>query len=216
LPDVLQTPVGPEPRPPRPLAPSSLGEDDAPDPPAPPGPHAMLAARRGTLLHRLIERLPEIAPDARREAGLAWLARAGDEFDAAEREGMIESALGVLSHPGWAHVFGPDSLAEVPLAAVVGGRVLNGTVDRLVITENAIHIVDFKTARRPPRSLAEVPAPYIRQMAAYAAALEVIHPGLPVEAALLYTHTPVLFVLPNDLIEEQKLRLAQVQESYSG
>ena len=77
-------------------------------------------------------------------------------------------------------------------------------------------LVDFKTARRPPASIVAVPMAYIRQMAAYVAALEAIHPGLSVEAALLYTHTPELFVLPDDLIAAQKLRLAGVQESFVG
>lgn len=215
LPDVLLTTIGPEPRPPRPLAPSSLGEDDAPDPPAPAGPHAMLAARRGTLMHRLIERLPELPAEERQAAGLAWLARSAGDFDPAERLAMVQSAMAVLAHPGWADVFGEDSLAEVPLAAVVGGRVVSGTVDRLVFGQTAIRIVDFKTARRPPVSLADIPAAYVRQMAAYVAALEAIHPGVPVEAALLYTHMPELFVLPAEMIEAQKLRLSGVQESLS-
>lgn len=176
----------------------------------------MLAARRGTLLHRLIERLPELAAEDRRAAGLAWLAQTDDEFDASDQVAMVDSALAVLSHPDWADVFGPDSLAEVPLAAVVGGRVVSGTVDRLVIGKDRIRIVDFKTARRPPASIAAVPMAYIRQMAAYVAALEAIHPGLPVEAGLLYTHTPELFVLPDDLIAAQKLRIAGVQESFAG
>lgn len=215
LPDVLLTTIGPEPRPPRPLAPSSLGEDDAPDPPAPAGPHAMLAARRGTLMHRLIERLPELPAEERQAAGLAWLARSAGDFDPAERLTVVQSAMAVLAHPGWADVFGEDSLAEVPLAAVVGGRVVSGTVDRLVFGQTAIRIVDFKTARRPPVSVADIPAAYVRQMAAYVAALEAIHPGVPVEAALLYTHMPELFVLPADMIEAQKLRLSGVQESLS-
>ena len=180
LPEVLLTSVGPEPRPPRPLAPSSLGEDEAPDPPAPAGPHAMLAARRGTLMHRLIERLPELPVEAREAAGLVWLARTAEDFGLADHMEMVRSAQAVLAHADWAEVFGPDSLAEVPLAAVVGGRVISGTVDRLVIGESAVRIVDFKTARRPPASLSEIPGAYVRQMAAYVAALEAIHPGVPV------------------------------------
>ena len=216
LPDILLTPIGAEPRPPRPLAPSSLGEENASDPPAPSGAGAMSAARRGTLLHRLIERLPDVAIEARMAAGQSWLARAGDDFGADEREAMVLSAMAVLEHPDWADVFGPESLAEVPLAAVVGGRVVSGTVDRLVITRDRIRIIDFKTARRPPLAFAEIPAAYIRQMAAYAAALEAIHPGVPVEAALLYTHTPQLFVVPPDLIETHKLRLTGEQETFSA
>lgn len=216
LPQVLLTPVGAEPRPPRPLAPSSLGEDEASEPPTHPGPGAMIAARRGTLLHRLIERLPEVSPASREASGMAWLARAGSDFDEAERSAMVRSALAVLNHPEWSDVFGPDSLAEVPLAAVVAGRVVSGTVDRLVIGRERVRIVDFKTARRPPASFTEVPAAYVRQMAAYVAALEAIHPGVPVEAALLYTHTPQLFVVPQEVIAAQKLRLAGQQESFSA
>jgi ATP-dependent helicase/nuclease subunit A len=175
----------------------------------------MLAARRGTLLHRLIERLPEMPGAGRESAARMWLARVAPEFSERDHDEMVLSALAVLDHPDWADVFGQDSLAEVPLAAVVGGRVVSGTVDRLVIGEDRVRIVDFKTARRPPESFAQIPAAYVRQMAAYVAALEAIHPGAAVEAALLYTHTPQLFVVPQEVIAAQKLRLGGEQESFS-
>jgi ATP-dependent helicase/nuclease subunit A len=76
LPPWLTTPIGPEPRPPRPLAPSALGEDEAPDPPTRPGPGAW-AARRGTLIHKLIERMPAVAAvtSARPLRSLGWRGR---------------------------------------------------------------------------------------------------------------------------------------------
>ncbi len=204
LPPWLTTPIGPEPRPPRPLAPSALGEDEAPDPPTRPGPGALLAARRGTLIHRLIERLPAMAAPERADAALAWLARQGAEFDAAAHADMLRAALAVLDHPDWQAVFGPGSLAEVPLAAVVEGRVVSGTIDRLLIAPDRVLIVDFKTARRPPASLADVPAAYLRQMAAYAAALATIHPDRVVEAALLYTHAPQLIAIPTEVLARHR------------
>lgn len=217
LPDVLTAPVGPEPRPPRPLAPSSLGEDEAPDPPVRPGPGAALAAQRGTLLHKLFERLPQTGSDAdRRAAALAWLQRNAPAMSGTDHDEIVATTLGVLADPQWADVFGPGSLAEVPLAALVEGRMIVGTIDRLVLGQDAIRIVDFKTARRPPTSLAEIPPAYVRQMAAYVQALAVIYPGRRVEAALLYTQTPELFVLPPDLLAVQKLGLGGAQESFSG
>ena len=216
LPEVLTVPIGPEPRPPRPLAPSSLGEDEAPDPPVRPGPGALLAARRGTLVHKLIERLPEVAPESRRAAGLAWLGKAGQGFEPGDHEAMVDAALAVLDNPDWQEAFGPGSLAEVPIAALVGTRIVSGTIDRLLITQNRVRIIDFKTGRRPPRTLEEIPAAYLRQMAAYVAALRVIHPGRAVEAALLYTHAPQLFALPDALLAAQKLELAAPEESFSG
>jgi ATP-dependent helicase/nuclease subunit A len=205
LPDWLTQPIGPEPRPPRPLAPSSLGEEEAPDPPPRPGPGMMAAARRGTLVHKLIERLPELAPAERRDAALAWLARIAADLDAAVRHDLAGSAVRVLAQPGWEDVFGPDSLAEVPIAALVGGRIVTGAIDRLVIGRDIIRIVDFKTARRPPETLELIPVAYLRQMAAYVQALGVIHPGARIEAALLYTETPVLFALPDELLARYKL-----------
>ncbi|WP_144094413.1 double-strand break repair helicase AddA [Croceicoccus sediminis] len=200
--------AGDEPRPPRPLAPSSLGEHEAPDPPRPPG-TGIDAARRGVLIHRLLERLPELAPDARGAAAKKWLSRQGKDLSEEVRQEMVGAALTALSDPRFADVFGPDALAEVPVAAVVGGQVVAGTIDRLCLPDGdaPIRIVDFKTARRPPDTLSDVPAAYIRQMAAYACALETIHPGRRIEAALLYTHAPRLFLLPNSLLDPEKARL---------
>ncbi|MEI6642874.1 MAG: double-strand break repair helicase AddA [Novosphingobium sp.] len=216
LPDWLSAPLPAEPRPPRPLAPSGLGEtDDTPDPPSRPGPAARLAARRGSLLHKLIERLPELAPGERGAAAASWLARMAADMPEDERDAMAEAALRVLADPAWAEVFGPGSLAEVPIAAVVGERVISGTLDRLLLDEARVRVVDFKTDRRPPRSVDAVPLASLRQMAAYVAALEAIYPGRRVEAALLYTHTPQLIVIPKAVIESHKPTLQAAQESFA-
>ncbi|WP_421846899.1 double-strand break repair helicase AddA [Novosphingobium sp.] len=214
-PDWLAAPLPAEPRPPRPLAPSGLGEaGEASDPPSPPGPAARLAARRGTLLHKLIERLPELAPDARAEAAGKWLARMATDFDDEVREAMTAAALRVLAEPAWAEVFGPGSLAEVPIAAVVGERVVSGTLDRLLLQQDRVRVVDFKTDRRPPTQIDEVPLASLRQMAAYVAALETIYPGRRIEAALLYTHSPQLIVIPPEVIAAHKPLLQAAQESF--
>src|SRR5690606_9481916 len=183
------TPIGPEPRPPRPLAPSAAGEDLAPDPPLAPG---MLreAAQRGVLVHRLLERLPELAESERGAAAEKWLARNAADLHEEARTEIAASALTVLAAPEWAEIFSPRALAEVPLMAVVDGRVVAGTADRVLVEKERVLVVDYKTARRPPASLEEVPTATLRQMAAYAAALGAIYPGRRIEAALLYTAAP--------------------------
>lgn len=206
LPDWLQRQSPAEPRPARPLAPSALGEDLSPDPPFPPGNHP-LAARRGTIMHRLLERLPELAPDDRLAAAERWLSRNAADLSADDRALLARDAVTVLSNPDWEALFSPAGLAEVPIAALVGTRVVAGTIDRLLIEPNAIRIVDFKTARRPPADVDEVPAAILRQMAAYVAALEATHPGRAIEAALLYTAIPRLIVLPSETLEAHKRAL---------
>ncbi|MGN7999844.1 double-strand break repair helicase AddA [Sphingomonas sp. 22176] len=203
LPDWLHTRAPEEARPPRPLAPSSLGDDRVSDPP--PGPALRAAAERGRLLHALFERLPGVAPDARRSAADRWLAGAGGLADTAERTALIDAALAVTEDPRFAELFGPDALGEAPIAAVVAdGVVVSGTVDRLVVTPERVRVVDFKTGRRAPALLADVPPYHLRQMAAYVAALRVIFPEREVEAALLYSAGPVLYALPEALLAEHK------------
>ena len=210
LPPWIERAVAAEPRPPRPLAPSGLGEDNAADPPWPPG-AGLAAARRGVLLHRLLERLPEVAAATRKTAALAWLARAGGEFDALARAEMAAAAVAVLDNKAWAELFSDRALAEVPIAATVGEQVIAGTIDRLLIGPERILLVDFKSARRPPASLDAVPVAILRQMAAYAAALEVTYPGRAVQAALLYTQVPMLLEVPAALLAAHKPALAGAQ-----
>ena len=215
LPDWLLRPVGPEPRPPRPLAPSDAGVDRSADPPLA-AEAAALAARRGTLIHKLLERLPELDPGARAGAGEAWLAGQASDLDADVRAEMLASAMGVLDDPQFADVFSSQALAEVPLAANVDGVVVAGTADRLLVTGDKVTVIDFKTTRRPPGDIAAIPVASVRQMAAYAAALEAIYPGRTVRAAILYTQTPVLFELPPETLAPHKGRLDETQQSFGS
>ncbi|MFN3863391.1 MAG: double-strand break repair helicase AddA [Erythrobacter sp.] len=212
LPRWMTTPVGPEPRPPRPLAPSAAGEEAGAEPPLP-REAAREAARRGSLIHKLLERLPDVPADARAEAARRWLERQAGDWPAAARDEMLAAAMGVLDHPGFAAIFSGAALAEVPLAAIVDGVVVAGTADRLLIEETRITVVDFKTTRRPPASAAEVPLATLRQMAAYVAALEAIYPGREVRAGVLYTHAPVLFELDPQVLSEQKHALQSPQQT---
>jgi ATP-dependent helicase/nuclease subunit A len=201
IPDWLHRPAPAEERPPRPLAPSSLGADDVADPP--PGPGQRAAADRGKWLHQLFERLPGLPPEERRALALGWLERSAGVEDADLRERLADDACGLIADPRFAALFGPGALAEAPIAAVVaGGTVVSGTVDRLLVGEERILVADFKTGRSPPAGVEDIPAAHLRQMAAYRAALRVVFPGRPVEAALLYTAAPILFALSDTLLDQ--------------
>jgi ATP-dependent helicase/nuclease subunit A len=200
LPAWLHRPAPAEERPPRPLVPSSLGEDDVADPP--PGPAQRAAAERGKWLHALFERLPGAPAAERRALALGWLERSAGVQDAPLRERLADAACAVIADPRFAALFAPDALAEAPIAAVVaGGTVVSGTVDRLLVADDRILVADFKTGRSPPASVKAIPPAHLRQMAAYRAALRIIFPDRPVEAALLYTAAPILHPLPDELLD---------------
>jgi ATP-dependent helicase/nuclease subunit A len=215
LPVWTTRPIGPEPRPPRPLAPSAAGEEQGADPPLPPGVLAV-AARRGVLIHRLLERLPDIAPALREEQAAVWLARNATDLAGSEHAEILERVLAVLAAPDWAELFSPAALAEVPLAATVGGQVIAGTADRLLIVRVGLFVGFLTPGGRPRAGLAVGRRGTFWLLGAFAAALGAIYPGRRVEAALLYTQTPLLIALPPELLEAHKPGLVASQESLGG
>ena len=199
LPEWLNRPAPVESRPPRPLAPSAIGEDDVANPP--PGPELRAAAERGRLLHQLFERLPDMPPDERSDRADAWLRQSAGVEDGHLRRSLVEDACRIIADPAFSDLFTPEALAEAPIAAVTpDGSVITGTVDRLLVSERTVRLVDFKTGRAVPASPADIPLSHLRQMAAYQAALEVIFPDRMIEAALLYTAGPVLHPLHRQLL----------------
>jgi len=212
LPAWAHEPAPLEARPPRPLSPSALGDDAVSDPP--PTPAMRVAAERGRLIHALFERLPAVAASDRVAAADRWLAKAGGVDDAAARGDIVRSVVTVLDDPRFAELFGADTLAEAPIAATLpNGIVVSGTVDRLLIEADRIRVVDFKTGRRAPGGLDDVPDYHLKQMAAYAEALGVIFPGRIVEAALLYTAGPRLIVLSDATLAANKPHYRPAEQS---
>jgi ATP-dependent helicase/nuclease subunit A len=182
-----------EPRPPRPLAPSQVAEDRETAPP--PSAASRMAARRGTLIHQLLERLADVPVADRRVRALDWLEHSAGLTEEAQRDEIADQVCAVLSDLRFVALFGPGSLGEAPLAATLpDGRVIAGTADRLLIEENRVSVLDFKTGR-VPGSAAAIPAAHLAQMKAYSEALQIIFPERDIRAALLYTAGPQLFEL---------------------
>ena len=193
VPHWARSPAPPEARPPRPLAPSAMVEDRESS--GAPSAAMRAATERGTMIHALLERLPPLDPAHREDAALRWLERSAGLGDAASRREITTLVCELLANPRFAPLFGPNSLAEAPIAATLAdGRVIAGTVDRLLIGDDRVIVVDYKTGRVPATD-SQIPASHREQMNAYAQALSVIFPDRTVSAALLYTGSGALFEL---------------------
>jgi ATP-dependent helicase/nuclease subunit A len=193
VPEWARTPAPPEARPPRPLAPSAIAEDNEAAPP--PSEAQRAAAERGTLIHQLLERLADVEMQERHATALRWLERSAGIGSSERRREIADTVCAVLSDSRFSAFFGDGSLAEAPLAATLSdGRVVAGTVDRLLVEPGRVSVIDFKTGRVPDSEIS-IPASHRAQMSAYSEALRVIFPDREVRAALLYTSGPRLFEL---------------------
>ena len=161
--------------------------------------------RRGNIIHKLLQILPDVPTGEREAIGQRYLSQAGLGLDEQEAVGILEEVTHVLNDPKFAAVFAPGSRAEVPLAAKldVDGRSMGitGQIDRLAVTDDAVMIVDYKTNRPAPTSLDKVDPTYIRQLAAYRSALTQLYPDRNIRAALLWTNTAQLMEVPGAMLE---------------
>ncbi|WP_374468070.1 double-strand break repair helicase AddA [Phenylobacterium sp.] len=192
-------------------SPSDLGEGvkaPAPSPLATAG--GLGRFRRGDLIHRLLQILPDLAPEARPDGARALLARERDLTDD-QRSEMTAAALSVLEDPRFADVFGPGSRAEVGIAgtaaALPSGLRISGRIDRLVVLPDRVLVVDFKTNRPSPQRIEDADPAYLRQMALYAAVLGEVFAGRRIEAALVWTDGPKLMPIAENLLAQSLAEL---------
>src|SRR3984957_14440773 len=148
LPEWLHPPATPGPIIDRRLRPSDSGTDEGKT--FRTGESLALRARallRGTLVHRLLQSLPDIAVARRSDAALGYLARNAGQWTAADREALAAEVLALIDEPRFAAVFASGSRAEVAIAGRLDrpGRptaLVSGQIDRLVVTPAEVLIVD--------------------------------------------------------------------------
>lgn len=159
----------------------------------------------GIAIHQLFEFLP-VLPEAERAAAMEkHLSKPAWGFSEADRKATAAQVTAILKDPEFGALFGPNSRAEVSLTGLFekGGRteMMSGQIDRLVVDDKTVTIIDFKNSRKVPKTVDDVQHKYIVQMAAYRLALSQIYPDKEIKCALLWTRAAKLMPLPNDKLD---------------
>ena len=126
---------------------------------------------------------------------LRYLERNAGSWSDQDRVALAAEVLALIGEPRFAALFGAGSRAEVSIVGRLERpglppALVSGQIDRLLVRPDEILIVDYKTNHAPPRSVAQAPAAYVRQLALYRAVLAKLYPERPVRVALLWTETP--------------------------
>jgi ATP-dependent helicase/nuclease subunit A len=156
----------------------------------------------GRLAHALLQLLPGVESVRRAEAARAYLEARGLALEAAVRADLAAQAVAVVEASELAPLFAPGSRGEVAVAGALKrpGRPdlpFAGRLDRLAVTDEAIHIVDFKLGAAPSHPSEA----HVAQLALYRAALQPLYPSLPVRAALVYLDGPAIRPLSESALD---------------
>jgi len=143
--------------------------------------------KRGTAIHKLLQYISTLAVNNRYQAAQIFLIHELPELSSIEIEKIITEVLKLCET--YQNIFQPNSMAEVPIIGEVEGKIISAKIDRLVIEDNKIIIVDYKTNRPAAKNLSEVPPLYIKQLQTYKMLLAKMYPKKEIETYILWTNT---------------------------
>ena len=166
------------------------GDDDSPDDADTATEMRTGRQRRGVAIHRMLERLtqgdarPVVMKQLRREFN-GWPAT--EEFDAWWRE-----ACGVVDNTTLREFFDPgfyqQARNEVPLLYRDGERDVYGVIDRLVIREGEIVVIDYKThTGAAPENIGQLARDFYEQMRCYGTGASHLWPRKKLRLLLIFT-----------------------------
>ena len=155
------------------------------------------ALARGTLAHQLLEHLAGLDDGERRERAAGLAERLAPELPDGMRADVCSVVLDVLERPEFAFMFSGDSRAEVRIAGELEGRLVEGQIDRLIVTDDEVIVIDFKTGA-PPSCWRDAPEGYRGQIADYAALVADVYPGRTIRGMLFYIEGPVLLEMERE------------------
>lgn len=151
--------------------------------------------RRGTIIHKLLQFLPDVVSADKVSVVRRFLAVNAPDLSSAEADRIEREVLNLLENPRFSKVFGSCSKAEVPIMGLAEGKIISGQLDRLVVDDDEVMIVDFKTNRPAAKTRDDIPAAYLAQLRAYKILTEKIYPGKAVHTAILWTDTADLMIV---------------------
>ena len=165
---------------------------------------------RGQIIHQLLQMAEQQPPADFQETAKQFLARAVFALPIRQQQEILQHINSLLGSPLWQSLRMAENLYEAPIQGFIpkksGERVhITGRIDRLAIFDKEIWIMDYKTHHALPRSIADVPAEYFRQMAIYRSLISQIYPPdiyppSQIRCFLLWTAKPLLMELENDLL----------------
>jgi ATP-dependent helicase/nuclease subunit A len=201
LPEYFSKEPPPEPILPKPLSPSQLGGNESNL--LSPSQDAQRILR-GTLIHKLLQYVPDIAPVNREAKIAAYLEMHSPDTEL--RSTILKEILSLLEHRIMQPFLTPGGICEAPISGIVKHQdgtpvVVSGQIDRLVVGDKDVWVLDYKTGRKVPKSIADIPDAYIVQMQLYRDLLRQIYPNKAVRSALLWTAGPSLFELDDRVMD---------------
>ncbi|TNF38476.1 MAG: DNA helicase UvrD, partial [Gammaproteobacteria bacterium] len=149
--------------------------------------------QRGIAIHRCLDLLTRSQPFSIDSIKQILAAELNLSKEDAVIASCIDEAHSIINKPEFTHLFNADSKAqylnEIAIHYQLNNRMVFGVIDRLILRQQDITIIDYKSHQHASAdNLQQLAAHYQEQMRLYAEGVRRAWPGRKIEAALLFTH----------------------------
>ena len=173
----------------KPLTPSKIEDEDDEIALSPISSNGANPYLRGSIMHKLLQYLPNVKNKDYSAVIKQYLNHNSSDISEKDKQYIEEKIISLLSNIYLKDIFSTHSKAEVPIMGEVDGKIISGQIDRLIIKEDKVLVIDYKTNRPAAKTLEDVPSSYIKQLGAYKILLQKIYPTKQIDCGILWTDT---------------------------
>jgi ATP-dependent helicase/nuclease subunit A len=155
--------------------------------------------KKGNIIHKLLE----FSSIIKKNSNTIWnfIKQYAADLDEDIQLKIYNQYITLLETKEYDLIFGPNSKAEASIAGIVANKfIISGKIDRLVILENQVMIIDYKSDLIVATCSEEVNPNYLKQMSLYHCLIKEIYPDKKITCWLIWTNNASLMELSQSLI----------------
>ena len=117
--------------------------------------------KKGKIVHTLLQFLPDLPPNKREKTAKKYLEQRVLSLDKKARDDLLRKTLEVINHPDLSFAFDQTAIAEAPIYGTVKNIGVTAQIDRLLVKEDRVIIIDYKSNVEIPQNPLRVPKMYL-------------------------------------------------------
>jgi len=154
----------------------------------------------GSILHKLLEIIPELNKKDQRNACINYLSKQSESISDKQVEQITNETMAIIEKPEFSHLFRKSSRTEIPISYSINNLKFTGRIDRIIFNDNQLSIIDYKTNSQPPKSINKIEHSYLLQMSVYYQAIRELYEEKKIKCYFLWTKKPSIMEIPENLL----------------
>lgn len=141
----------------------------------------------GSIIHKILEIFSNKTPD-KKELIEKYLENHHNYIKNEEKIKILRQTSNIFNNNKFNFLFEENSESEVPIMANLDGQIISGKIDKLIIKDNEILIIDYKSDKIKAEEIREKALKYQNQLNLYSKIIAKIYPNKKISSHIIWTY----------------------------